>query len=113
MVSKWFEAIFHYGKRVEIRGQPTKKRGRIFVLESGSYFIGGVFELVMCEGPLSEERYEELRSLHKVPGQRFYGAHTYAYHFVEPRRISPPIPCMRKPGQVDWIVYRTFTLGRV
>ena len=38
----WSGRIFDVrDKRVEIRGEPTRKRGTVFVVESGSYFITG------------------------------------------------------------------------
>ena len=42
----WSRRIFDVrDKRVEIRGEPTRKRGTVFVVDSGSYFITGVMEL--------------------------------------------------------------------
>ena len=77
--NKIFAADESERKTLEIRSKPVKHRGRVYVCESGSFFITGMFDLVDCEGPLSEERWNELRNEHKVPGSRYYGPSTYAW----------------------------------
>ena len=103
----WSSRIFDArDKVIEIRGEPTSKRGSVFVVESGSYFISGVMELWACEGPLSPERWEELRGQHCVSGERAYGADTYAWHVRNCRRVSG-IPCGHT-SEVKWIRWGRF-----
>lgn len=90
-----------------MRSQATEKRGVVYVTDSGSHAISGAFQLVSCEGPLSRERWEELRRLHLVPGERFYGASTYAWHLCNPAPMHEHVPLLRQQGQVVWIKYRS------
>ena len=79
----------------------------MYVTDSGSDAISGAFQLVSCEGPLSRKRWEELRELHLVPGERFYGASTYAWHLCNPAPMHEHVPLLRQQGQVVWIQYRS------
>ena len=101
----WAAKIFDERKTVEIRGQLTKKRGKVYIIESGSQFITGEVFVVDCEGPVSINRWEELRSEHKVAGERLYGEHTYAYLLRAARRILP-VHCAHTT-QVTWVTTRT------
>ena len=102
--NKIFAADESERKTLEIRSTPVTHRGRVYVCESGSYFITGMFELTDCEGPLSEERWNQLRNEHKVPGSRAYGASTYAWSARKPCRLSA-IPCAHS-SQVKFIIWR-------
>tara|TARA_B110000046_G_C12635805_1_gene250607 strand:+ start:83 stop:442 length:360 start_codon:yes stop_codon:yes gene_type:complete len=102
--NKIFAADESKRKTLEIRSRPITHRGRVYVCESGSSFITGMFELFDCEGPLSEERWNELRNEHKVTGSRFYGASTYAWSLRKPFRLSA-IPCAHT-SQVGFIIWR-------
>ena len=99
----WSNKIFHLGKTVEIRSTATNHRGVTWVCESGSWFITGRFDLYECEGPLSQARWEELRTRHMVAGDRYYGANTYAWHLRRAQRVSA-IPCAHY-SQVVWVIY--------
>ena len=88
-------------KSIETRSFATEKRGQIFVIESGSTFVTGVFDLFECEGPVSEERWNGTRCWHKVPGTRPYPA-TYLWHLRAARRIEPVLASRRR-GQVTWV----------
>ena len=101
----WSQLILEGHKTVEVRGMPTDHRGLVWVSESGSRFLQGVFELWACEGPLSQKRWEQLRSQHLVSGERAYGASTYAWFLRRARRLSYPVPCARST-QVTWVRYR-------
>ena len=101
----WSNKIFHCGKTIEIRSKPTHYRGVVWVVESGSWFISGKFDLYDCEGPLSEARWEELRSRHLVAGKRYYGTSTYAYSLRDARRVTG-IPCAHTT-EVTWVIWRS------
>ena len=73
-------------------------------MESGTFFITTVLDIWWCEGPLSSERWAELRCQHLVEGARLYGAKTYAWHVRNVRRISG-VPCEHST-QVTWVIYR-------
>ena len=71
------------------------------MIESGSPFVTGVFQLWDCEGPVSEERWDATRAEHKVPGKRPY-QETYLWHLRDAQRIEL-VRASRKPGQVTWV----------
>ena len=99
----WSAKIFEGDKIIEIRGDWTHHRGDTYVSESGSRFITGVFELWACEGPLTQERWEELRCFHRVVGGLPYES-TYAWHVRRARRVAHPVPCGRTTQQ-KWVTY--------
>ena len=100
----WADKIFHGGKTKEIRNTPAHHRGDTYVAVSGSMFLLGYFDLYDCEGPLTEERWAELRPQHLVPGKRPYGASTYAWSVRSARLLRYRVPCARST-QVKWVRY--------
>ena len=99
----WCQAILHEGKRWEIRGSDTKKRGRI-VLISGQLGIGSI-ELVDTM-PLTEELFNSSFNNHRIPNwgwvrNRYPKPH--AWIMKAPLIYDPPLIINRKPGQVIWV----------
>ena len=78
--------------------------GQYWWCASGSRFVTAKCRVQRCEGPLSSERWEELRNQHLVDGERMYGKHTFACHLVDKACISP-VPLLRLHGQVDRLRY--------
>ena len=74
-------------------------------MESGSFFITCYIYIWACEGPLSRERWEELRSNHLVnQSVRLYGETTYAWFLMDVQPITG-VPCGHT-SQVTWVTYR-------
>ena len=84
-----------------MRAAPPAHMGRVFIVESGSYFISGSMNIVGWEGPVSVERWEELRAKHLVPGDRLYGARTFVWHVTDAGSMLG-VPCGHT-SQVTWI----------
>tara|TARA_B100000683_G_scaffold277662_1_gene337783 strand:- start:2952 stop:3608 length:657 start_codon:yes stop_codon:yes gene_type:complete len=104
---EWAKLIMSGTKTVEVRSKPTHTRGRVYISPSGvkgrgnkmvKQVVGHVL-LGGCEGPLSLERYNELRSLHRVD-KKIEGAsdadpsqlpfeQTFAWFLYEPTHIEP------------------------
>ena len=106
----WAAQIKAGTKTIEVK-HCRAKCGPAFIIECGSYFITCGMTIWWCEGPLSEERWEELRDQHCVSGPRLYGATTFAWHVrdVEPRMC---VPCDHTTQQT-WVIYRGFFQPRL
>jgi hypothetical protein len=99
----WSRKIKAGLKTVEIRASRASI-GAAYIMESGSFFITCYIYIGACEGPLSEERWEELRQHHLVPGGRLYGESTYAWFLIGIQPITG-VPCGHTT-QVTWVTYR-------
>lgn len=62
---KWLRLILSGLKSWEIRGSRTKKRGTIYLIQSGSSHIMGQVDIVDCI-ELTKERYEKNRGKHCI-----------------------------------------------
>ena len=113
LLPQWAELILDGTKTAEVRGQNTHKRGTVLISRSGEKSIVGSVDIVDREGPVTKERFEELRELHRVDGSiQTTRAHatdqdipykkTFIYHLKSPIRFETPIPFERKSGPVTW-----------
>ena len=98
----WSRKIKAGLKTIEMRHVPAQI-GPAYIMESGSFFISCYMYIWACEGPLSNERWEELRSKHLVPGDRYYGGSTYAWFLQDVQPITG-VPCGHTT-QVTWVRY--------
>lgn len=103
-------------KRWELRGFPTKIRGRIGLIRSGSGLLVGECEIVDCEGPLSldvlkksenlsaEER-RELQLNDNAPYLNKDGvtSKTYAWVVTNPLVYSEPIRYRHPSGAITFV----------
>lgn len=116
LLPQWAELILDGTKTAEVRGQNTHKRGTVLISRSGEKSIVGSVDIVECEGPVTKERFEELREMHRVEGSiQTTTAHaedhempykkTFIYHLKNPIRFETPIPFERKSGPVTWARY--------
>ena len=98
---EWLDKILDEDKDLEIRGQPSNKKGElIYLCASGASAVTGTAVFAGCLGPLTREQFDELRPRHKWPGQRPY-SETYAY-VLQQRQRMPHQPIRRKPGAIVW-----------
>lgn len=103
-------------KRWELRGTPTKIRGRIGLVKSGSGLILGECEIVGCDGPidhsallnspnLSSEEREALRRDGRPPYLE-KGSHTsktYAWILSQPRVYREPVSYRHPSGAIIFV----------
>jgi hypothetical protein len=103
-------------KRWELRGTPTKIRGRIGLVKSGSGLIFGECKIVRCDGPidylellkssdLSCQEKEALRRDGRPPYLQKGGStsRTYAWVLSEPRVYREPIPYRHPSGAITFV----------
>lgn len=112
LLPQWAELILDGSKTAEVRGQNTHKRGKVLITLSGEKTIVGAVDIVDCEGPVTKERFDELRDKHRVDGAIHTSSHaddqgmpyrrTYIYHLSNPVRFHTPVPFERKSGPVTW-----------
>ncbi|HEY1691714.1 MAG TPA: hypothetical protein VGG39_06115 [Polyangiaceae bacterium] len=100
--------ILDGSKTWEIRGAPTKIRGPIALIKSGSGTIVGTGDLRDVVGPLTLKALRaNARKLNTKPseleGPLYYGDHTYAWELANVKRLPKPIPYHHPAGAVIWV----------
>lgn len=104
----WLSKIFLLTnpKDWEIRGSRTNKRGKIFLLESGSGLIVGETELVNCI-ELDLVDFLKNEHHHKIPMTVHNNClpypKTFAWVFRNTQKYSHPIPYVHPQGAVIWV----------
>ena len=116
----WADLLLSGAKTAEIRGGPAHKHvgRRVYVSVSGpggAETVVGYVTLAACEGPLTQERFDELAPAHRIAapiggsapavaaGAMPYKT-TYAYHVADPVVLAEARPCPRKHC-VTWASY--------
>jgi hypothetical protein len=100
-------------KTWEVRGNATKVRGRVALIESKSGHVVGVADIVDVVGPLS------LAQLHRASKRtgfrptRIPYATTYGWVIANARRLTTPIPYRHPSGAVIWVLLKGETFRRV
>ena len=103
---EWLDLILTGRKTWEIRGNATKKRGQIALIESGSGTVVGTCKLVDVCGPLDVR---ELRANASKAGfepldiQEPPYRSTYAWVLRSARRLPQPVPYAHPAGAVIWV----------
>lgn len=97
----WLQLILDGRKTVEVRKVPcTSKVGQdIWLAPSGAATVVAKVTIVACDGPLSMEQWEERREEHRVPGERAYGAKTYAWTLANVRVVRPTAFARKRVGR--------------
>jgi hypothetical protein len=112
----YISLILSSRKRWELRGTPTKIRGRIGLVRSGSGLLIGECEIVGCRGPIdyptllssADISYEERQEL-KRDGREPYrekddlGSKTYAWVLSKPRVYCEPIRYRHPSGAITFV----------
>ena len=101
---KWLRLILSGLKSWEIRGSRTKKRGTIYLIQSGSSHIMGQVDIVDCI-ELTKERYEENRGKHCIEAgwESLPYSAPYAWVLENCVQYQKPIPYKHPQGAVIWV----------
>ena len=104
---EWLDLILTGRKTWEIRSQPTHKRERVALAQSGTTVLRGDVEIVNCVR-LDAQSFAASMDKHCVPQNRHTEviggyAKIFAWELARPRRYITPIPYKRMPGQVGWV----------
>ena len=104
---EWLDLILTGSKTWEIRSQPTNKRERVALAQSGTTVLRGDVEIVNCV-PLDAQSFVTSIDKHCVPQNRHTEviggyAKIFAWELARPRRYRTPISYKRMPGQVGWV----------
>ncbi|CAE7422447.1 RPL15, partial [Symbiodinium necroappetens] len=115
---EWADLILSGQKIWEIRGEVTKKRGRVAIFEKKSRDIAGEVEITGCilvghwdghawSAPDERRNYlwlPENKDKHMIQGTRTVTyKNAYAWVLRAPRRYESPIPFKRPRGCVKWV----------
>ena len=101
---KWLRLILSGLKSWEIRGSRTKKRGTIYLIQSGSSHIMGQVDIVDCI-ELTKERYEKNRGKHCIEAgwESLPYSAPYAWVLENCVQYQKPIPYKHPQGAVIWV----------
>ena len=103
---EWLDLIFRGRKTWEIRGNATKKRGQIALIESGSGTVVGTCELAEVYGPLGVRELRANANKLGVPPRAIQETpykNTYAWVLRSVRRLLRPVPYKHPAGAVIWV----------
>jgi hypothetical protein len=102
---RWLDLILEGKKPWEIRGNNTKTRGIICLIESGSGEIKGTANLKNAPNiPLSTGDLEVYKYLHCIDDLGIIKYKTpYVWEFSEPHRLDKPIAYNHPRGAVIWV----------
>jgi len=103
---EWLDLILSGHKTWEIRGNATKTRGRIALIESGSGTVIGTCELADVVGPLGEKELKSNASKLGVRPDVIRGTPyrtTYAWVLRSVHRLPRPVPYTHPAGAVIWV----------
>jgi len=94
MKSSWIDRILAGQKTWELKGLPTKLRGRVALIRARTGRIVGTCEIVDCVGPLTLEQVQANVEKHGTPleavGQLAF-AKTYAWVLANAKSLAEPI----------------------
>lgn len=98
----WIDLILNYQKIWEIRGQNTKIRGKIKLIESGTGCVVGECELVNCIA-LNEKTFFENESKHLIKNKTLPYKKNYAWEIKNPKRYLKKEPYSHPRGAIIWV----------
>jgi hypothetical protein len=98
----WLDKIFDEGKIFEMRSTPTKIRGLILLIASGSGNIVGTAELVDCF-ELPKEQQDRTKEFHKVEDLALLDKWRFAWVLKNAKRYEKPLPYNHPKGAVIWV----------
>lgn len=102
---KWLQLILKGLKTMELRGNKTKIRGTIGLIESGSKKVFGFVDLVDVVEIKDEETYNKYKTDHcvDIKFNDIKYKHLYGWIFKNVRILKEPIPYNHKQGCVVWV----------
>jgi hypothetical protein len=99
----WLELILEGKKTLEIRGQNSSKRFRIYLaLSGGGGVLLGSVEMFGVVGPLTFAEYDARRQEHCVAGCTLPYKRTFGYELRNPQRFAQPVPYTHTPHVIVW-----------
>ena len=99
----WLELILAGKKTLEIRGQNSLKRFRIYLaLSGGGGVLLGWVEMFGVVGPLTFAEYDARRQEHCVAGRTLPYTNTYGYELRNPQRFAQPVLYTHTPNVIVW-----------
>lgn len=103
---KWAELILQGKKIIEVRGNKTKIRGTIGIIESGSKKVFGTAELFHCT-ELTKDKFEILANGHKldITYEELINIYPkpWAWCFKDVIEFDEPKPYKHKRGCMIWV----------
>ena len=103
MRQPWLDLILSGAKVWELRSRPTRKRGKIFLVDmlpGGRWVVRGSVRIVRVV-KLTRRRFARGRRKHRV--RTYARQFQYAWVLAEPRRLRTARRVPRKPGPVVWV----------
>lgn len=100
--SPHIDNICRSNKTWELRGSPTKIRGKIALIKSGTKTIVAYADLLGCIGPLTPEFLALNVDRHMASGVTKYKK-TYAWILANVRGVEKPIPYKHPQGAIIWV----------
>ena len=100
---EWLDKILDGSKIWEIRGHPTKRRGRIALIQSRSGTIVGTCDLIQVWGPLSGCEMINNYDCHYVPPATLEYQLIYAWELRNVKAFKKPVPYKHPQGAVIWV----------
>lgn len=85
----------------ELRGVPTRIRGRVALIKSGSGKILGTCNIVDCIGPLTPEQLQANADKHQIPQESLTQLPVpkpYAWVLADVKSFAEPIPVINSRG---------------
>ncbi|MEQ2561253.1 ASCH domain-containing protein [Sutterella wadsworthensis] len=101
---KWLDKIFNENKIWEIRGNNTKIRGKVYLIQSGSGLIVGECEIIDSI-KLSVDDYYKSECYHKIDTEiiKYPYKTTYAWKLSNIKKYQKPLPYQHPRGAVIWV----------
>ena len=97
----WIDFILDGSKTWEMRSQPTKIRGRIALIESGSGMIVGECFLSGCPSPLMPLSF--YTDKHRVNDRALLRRWCHPWELENVKKYAQPIPYEHPQGAVIWV----------
>jgi hypothetical protein len=103
----WLDLILSGAKVWELRSRPTRKRGKIFLVDmlpGGRWVVRGSVRgsvRIVRVVKLTRRRFARGRRKHRV--RTYARQFQYAWVLAEPRRLRTARRVPRKPGAVVWV----------
>ena len=96
-------------KTWEIRGSSTSKRGRIYLLESGSGLVTGETTIADCKPINGFDDWIDNETKHQIPIDGYlyamatYNRKVYAWVFKDTVKYAKPMKYMKPKGAIIWV----------
>jgi hypothetical protein len=99
----WLDLILSDQKTWEMRSKPTKNRGKIALIQSGSGLILGTCDLEACFFLNSVDEFEKNIEKHCVASWSNLVKYRWAWVVGNPKRFESPKPYKHPHGAVIWV----------